>query len=238
MLGFQTFTTSGKKGLNYKNVLTFLIHLIFSTSLCHFCLDVQSSWSEAPAVTQVAACLMDDGNRGGWVPAMIRALSWQGLPFQAWAQSHSVDRERWMCWWVGGRMDGWGGDRHETVLWDKTQPVLLCYQFTSWPLHFFALSLNPASNPERLSTCWPCGVLQGAFTNAGTVEKAMLVNLPLFSSDHHFLLYYSETDISVIFYLFSFFIAQWTEGRKSGRHSNMDGFKLGPLSHLINSSNS
>lgn len=106
MLGFQTFTTSGKKRLNYKNVLTFLIHLIFSTSLCHFCLDVQSSWSEAPAVTQVAACLMDDGNRGGGVPAMIRALSWQGLPFQAWAQSHSVDRDG--C--VGGWVEGWMGE--------------------------------------------------------------------------------------------------------------------------------
>lgn len=80
--------------------------------------------------------------------------------------------------------------------------------------------------------------VQGAFTNAGPVEKAMLANLPLFSSDHHFLLYYSDTDISVVFYLFYFFIAQWIEDRKSGRNSNRDGFKLGPLSHLINSSNS
>lgn len=227
MLGFQTFTTSGKKGLNYKNVLTFLIHLIFSTSLCHFCLDVQSSWSEAPAVTQVAACLMDDGNRGGWVPAMIRALSWQGLPFQAWAQSHSVDRERWMCWWVGGRMDGWVRRRQT---WD-----CLMGQDTTCPFVLSVHLLTPALFcPFPQSSLKP----RAPFTNAGTVEKAMLVNLPLFSSDHHFLLYYSETDISVIFYLFSFFIAQWTEGRKSGRHSNMDGFKLGPLSHLINSSNS
>lgn len=81
MLGFQTFTTSGKKGLNYKNVLTFLIHLIFSTSLCHFCLDVQSSWSEAPAVTQVAACLMDDGNRGGGSPGYDKGPILTGASF-------------------------------------------------------------------------------------------------------------------------------------------------------------
>lgn len=136
MLGFQTFTTSGRKGLNYKNVLTFLIHLIFSTSLCHFCLDVQSSWSEAPAVTQVAACLMDDGNRGGWVPAMIRALSWQGLPFQAWAQSHSVDRERWMCWWVGGWKDGWVRRRQT---WD-----CLMGQDTTCPFVLSVHLLTPA----------------------------------------------------------------------------------------------
>lgn len=230
MLGFQTFTASGKKKCWITRMWSHFLSILSFLLLC-----VVSAWlsSQVGVRLQQSPRLLPAwwmmGTKGGGVPAMIRALSWQGLPFQAWAQSHSVDRERWMCWWVGGRMDGWGGDRHESVLWDKTQPVLLCYQFTSWPLHFFALSLNPASKPERLSTCRQCGVLQGVFTNAGTVGKAMLVNPPLFSSDHHFPLYYSETDTSVIFYLFYFFIAQWIEGWKAGR--------LGPLSHVLNSSN-
>lgn len=112
-------------------------YLFYSAPLlCHCCLDVQSSWSEAPAVTQVAACLMDDGNRGGWVLAMIRALSWQGLPFQAWAQSHSVDRERWMCWWVGGWKDGWVRRRQT---WD-----CLMGQDTTCPFVLSVHLLTPA----------------------------------------------------------------------------------------------
>lgn len=97
-------------------------------------------------------------------------------------------------------MEGWMGEEETDMRLSYGTRHNLSFCVISSPPDPCTFLPFPSIQPQNRAPQY----VQGAFTNAGPVEKAMLVNLPLFSSDHHFLLYYSDTDISVIFMCFLF----------------------------------
>lgn len=135
------------KMLNYKNVLVLIILLISFTPVCPLWLAVQSGCSEGHQSSRWLPSWWMMGT-GGADLVVIRTLSWQGLPLRAWAQSHGVDRERWMCGSLDGWMDEGKTDKGES--YGTRRNLSLCV--ISSPFHlcaFLSLSMQPAEVHEE-----------------------------------------------------------------------------------------